>query len=85
MKNRFWLFKRNGVFYLQDSRTGKQESLGTREREAAERLRATKNEALNAHRILAEVALEHGDSKRALAWLREIFAAGENREWRTGP
>lgn len=45
MKSRFWLFKRQGVFYVEDTRTGKQESLGTRERGEAERLRATKNEA----------------------------------------
>lgn len=45
MKQRFWLFKRGGVYYLQDSKTGHKESLGTRDVKQAERLRAAKNEA----------------------------------------
>ena len=39
MKQRFWLFKRGSVFYLQDSETGKKDSLGTRDLKQAERLR----------------------------------------------
>ncbi len=38
MKERFWLFKRGNVFYFQDSTTGKQHSLGTKDRNEAERL-----------------------------------------------
>ena len=45
MKQRFWLFKRRLVYYLQDSETGKKDSLGTRNLKQAERLRAAKNEA----------------------------------------
>lgn len=45
MKQRFWLFKRGSVYYLQDSETGKKDSLGTRDLKQAERLRAAKNEA----------------------------------------
>lgn len=45
MKQRFWLFTRSGVFYLQDSVTGKKESLQTRDRKHAERLRSARNEA----------------------------------------
>jgi len=45
MKQWFWLFKRCLVFYLQDSETGKKDSLGTRDPKQAERLRAVKNEA----------------------------------------
>jgi len=45
MKQRFWLFKRGSAFYLQDSETGKKESLGTRDSKQAERLRAARNEA----------------------------------------
>lgn len=44
MKNRFWLFKRGTVYYLQDSVTGKQESLHTRNGDEAERLRQARNE-----------------------------------------
>jgi len=45
MKSRFWLFQRQGVFYVEDTLTGKQESLGTRDRSEAERIRCSKNEA----------------------------------------
>jgi len=45
MKHRFWLFKRRGIFYVEDTFTGKQESLGTRDRKEAERLRVTKDDA----------------------------------------
>lgn len=45
MKYRFWLFRRNGTFYLQDSVTLKKESLGTGDRQAAERLRGAKEES----------------------------------------
>ena len=45
MKQRFWLFKRGSVFYLENSETGKKESLGTRDLKQAERLRSAKNEA----------------------------------------
>lgn len=46
MKYRFWLFKRGGVFYVQDALTRKQESLGTKDRKEAERLRSTKEDAV---------------------------------------
>jgi integrase len=45
MKHRFWLFKRKDVFYIEDTQTGEQKSLGTRDRKEAERLRATKDDA----------------------------------------
>jgi hypothetical protein len=45
MKQRFWLFKRGSVFYLQDSETGRKDSLGTRDPKQAKRLRTAKNEA----------------------------------------
>ena len=45
MKNRFWLFQRHGVFYLQDSQTRRKESLHTRDRGEAERLRTAHNDA----------------------------------------
>lgn len=45
MKQRFWFFKRGSVFYLQDSETGKKESLKTHDSKQAEHLRAAKNEA----------------------------------------
>jgi integrase len=38
MKQRFYLFRRRGTYYLQDGRTGKQQSLGTSDRHEAARL-----------------------------------------------
>ncbi len=45
MKNRYWLFKRGTIYYLEDTITGKQESLRTNDPKRAERLRLAKNEA----------------------------------------
>ncbi len=46
MKNRFRMFRRkNGVFYLQDNLTAKQESLKTRSKAVAEQLHAARNQA----------------------------------------
>lgn len=38
MKQRFYLFRRRGMYYLQDSRTNKQQSLETRDRNTAVRI-----------------------------------------------
>jgi len=46
MKQRFRIYRRNGGrFYVHDSVTGKQESLGTSDRTTATRLLHSKNEA----------------------------------------
>jgi len=47
MKNRFILYRRKlgGMFYVQDSKTGKQESLGTKDRAEATALLNARNEA----------------------------------------
>ena len=37
MKQRFYLYRRRGTYYLQDSRTGKQQSLDTQDRHVAQR------------------------------------------------
>jgi uncharacterized protein YjbI with pentapeptide repeats len=44
-KQRYWLFRRGSVYYLEDSATGEQKSLGTSNRQEAERIRAAKSEA----------------------------------------
>ena len=41
MKQRFYIYRRGETFYLQDSRTGKQQSLETKDRKAA--VRALRN------------------------------------------
>jgi len=46
MKQRFYLFRRRGAFYLQDSRTGKQQSLATRDRPTALRLLEIKRQTV---------------------------------------
>jgi hypothetical protein len=46
MKQRFWVFKRRNIYYLQDSETGKQESLHTGDKREAQRLHAAKNESV---------------------------------------
>ena len=46
MKQRFWLFKRGNVYYVQDSETGKQQSLDVTDKLEAQRLRAAKEEAI---------------------------------------
>jgi hypothetical protein len=38
MKQRYWIFRREDTFGIQDTQTGKQESLHTRDRKQAERL-----------------------------------------------
>jgi hypothetical protein len=45
MNNRYWLFKRGGVYYIEDTATGKQQSLRTRDRATAEKLRNAKSDA----------------------------------------
>ena len=46
-RQRYWLYRRGGVYYLHDSETGKRETLETRDRREAERLRAARNETAN--------------------------------------
>lgn len=46
MSDRYRLFKRNNIFYSQNNLSGKQESLGTRDRREAQRLLDAKNDAV---------------------------------------
>ena len=64
MKNRFILFQRSGVFYCEDTTTGKQTSLRTRDKADAVRLLHVKNEATHQPSMnlqIAQVYLQHGD------------------------
>ena len=45
MQDRYWMFQRKGVFYVQDKLSGKQRSLKTRDAAAARRMFAGKNQA----------------------------------------
>ena len=64
MKHQFILFQRSGIFYCEDTGTGKQTSLRTRDRTEAERLLAAKLEAVRLPAMnlqIAQVYLQHGD------------------------
>ena len=64
MKQPFNLFQRAGIFYCEDTRTGKQTSLRTRDRADAVRLLHVKNEAVHQPAMnlqIAQVYLQHGD------------------------
>jgi hypothetical protein len=57
MRQRFRLYRRNGGrFYVHDSVTGKQESLGTSDRVTAARLLHSKNVASNQPAINLQIA-----------------------------
>ncbi len=67
MKDRFRLYRRGkGIFYLHDGKTGKQESLRTRNPAEAKRLYAARNEAeeLPAHRVTMARAYLTGNSRQ---------------------
>lgn len=64
MKNRFILFQRSGVYYCEDTTTGKQSSLRTRDKADAQRLLNVKNEAAHQPAMnlqIAQIYLQHGD------------------------
>ncbi len=58
MKNRFRLYRRTmgGVFYVHDSETGKQESLGTRDRAEATTLLNARNESVRQPQLNLQIA-----------------------------
>jgi integrase len=64
MKNRFILFQRGDVYYCEDTATGKQTSLRTKNKADAVRLLHVKNEALHQPAMnlqIAQVYLQHSD------------------------
>ena len=68
MKNRFILFQRSGVFYSEDTTTGKQASLRTKDKTEALRLLHAKNEAVQQPAMnlqIARVYWQHGESLHA--------------------
>jgi integrase len=76
MKQRFNLFQRSGVFYCEDTTTGKQTSLRTRDRADAVRLLHTKNEAAHQPAMnlqIAQVYLQHGDPAMATRTWQDVM------------
>jgi hypothetical protein len=64
MKQRFILFRRAGVFYYEETATGKQTSLRTKDESEAITLLNTKNEATRQPAMnlqIAQVYLRHAD------------------------
>ena len=59
MKNSCRLYRRKGVYYVHDSETGKQQSLGTRDNKEAERLAVAKNEARDNSLLNYKIAEAH--------------------------
>ena len=76
MKNRFILFQRSGVFYCEDTTTGKQTSLRTRDKADAVRLLHVKNEATHQPAMnlqIAQVYLQHGDPAMATRTWQDVM------------
>ena len=76
MRQRFYLFKRGGLYYLQDGITGKQQSLRTRSRTEAERLWHARNEATANPQInvaLARVYLSANDPRMLARTWEEVI------------
>jgi integrase len=64
MSNRYRLFRRDGVYYLHDAKTGKQKSLRTREKKEAERVLHAYGEAQvqpSINRIIGQAYLHAAD------------------------
>lgn len=73
MKPRFSLYRRNGIYYAQDTHNGKQESLRTRDEAAAKALVHSKNEAFRQPILNQQIAL---------AYLSATDAEAAKRKWR---
>jgi hypothetical protein len=76
MKNRFRLYRRNGVYYAQDSCTGKQKSLRTVRRFEAEQLLHARNTAVQQPILnleLAKASLTAADPKMAQRTWRDVM------------
>ena len=76
MKQRFNLFQRSGIFYCEDTTTGKQTSLRTRDRADAVRLLHVKNEAVQQPAMnlqIAQVYLQHGDPALATRTWQQVM------------
>ena len=76
MKHRFNLFQRAGIFYCEDTTTGKQTSLRTRDKADALRLLHAKNEAVHQPTMnlqIAQVYLHHGDPALATRTWQQVM------------
>jgi integrase len=88
MKQQYQLFKRGwGTYYYQDTKTGKQQSLHTKDKHQARALVQTMNEALRQPMLNLEIARAYlkgsdsGFNSRTWAWVME--RAGEGKQGAT--
>src|SRR5437870_12710233 len=90
MKNRFRLYRRTagGAFYLHDSETSKQDSLGTRDRAEAMALLNARNESVRQPQLNLQIAkaylagTDSGVSTRT--WQKALDAIIETKSGPTG-
>src|SRR5665213_1719828 len=78
MKSRFILFRRAGVFYCEETATGKQTSLRTKDEGEAITLLNTKNEATRQPAMnlqIAQVYLQHADPTLAQRTWQDVMDA----------
>jgi hypothetical protein len=78
MKQRFILFRRAGVFYCEETATGKQTSLRTKDEAEAITLLNTKNEATRQPAMnlqIAQVYLQHADPTLAQRTWQDVMDA----------
>ena len=73
MKQQFSLYRRNGIYYAQNTQNGKQESLRTRDEADAKALLHSKNEASRQPILNRQIAL---------AYLSATDAAAATRTWK---
>ena len=76
MKNRYWLFRRNGVFYVQDAQTRHRESLHTSDRTEAERIRDARNQVAERPNLgiaMAKAYLTAHDPKIAVRTWQDVL------------
>ena len=75
-KQRYWLYQRGGLFYLHDSETNKRESLHTRSRREAEKIRIARNEAAANPRLgfaLARALITSHDAELPKREWQDVF------------
>jgi Phage integrase family len=93
MQDRYWMFLRKGVFYVQDKLSGKQKSLKTRDAAAAKRMLAGKNQATEQPQMnlaMAKVYLScKSDEMLARTWddvmkeMEQAYTGSTLARWRT--
>ncbi len=78
MKQRFFLYRRGEMFYCEDTITGKQSTLRTKDESEAKSLLNARNEALRQPAMnlqIAQVYLQHGDATMAQRTWQNVMDA----------